>query len=76
MLAWIRAHWEWLSDETAQDLAEYCLLTALVSLLALGIFVQASGGVRGIWSSAGGSMATAGASNTTGNATASTPGGN
>jgi hypothetical protein len=28
-------------EDHGQDLAEYCLLTALVALIALGIFIQA-----------------------------------
>jgi Flp pilus assembly pilin Flp len=76
MLARIRTLWQSLGEETAQDLAEYCLVTALVALLALGIFIHVSGGVQNIWGAAGGAMATAGSSSTAGNATASTPGGN
>ncbi len=40
------------SEESGQDLAEYCLLTALLVLIAAGIFIQASGGVQGIWNGA------------------------
>jgi Flp pilus assembly pilin Flp len=57
------------SDE-AQDLAEYCLLTALVALIALGIFCYASGGIQGMWSSAGTTLAT-GNTTTGGNAATS-----
>jgi Flp pilus assembly pilin Flp len=74
MLAVVRALWRSLrTDETAQDLAEYCLVTALVALIALGIFVQASGGIRNIWGAAGGAMATASPSTPAGDGTASTP---
>jgi Flp pilus assembly pilin Flp len=36
-----------------QDLADYCLLTALIALIALGIICHVSGGIQGMWSSAG-----------------------
>ena len=63
MLAMIRRLWRsFRKDETAQDLAEYCMVTALVALLALGIFIQASGGLRNIWGSAGSIMANVGSS--------------
>ena len=38
-----------LRNELAQDLAEYCLLTALVALIALGIFWRMSGGIENLW---------------------------
>jgi Flp pilus assembly pilin Flp len=76
MLAVARAIWQSIrKDETAQDLAEYCMITALVALVALGIFIQVSGGLRNIWGAAGGAIATASTSAPTGgNATASAPG--
>jgi Flp pilus assembly pilin Flp len=40
------------NEESGQDLAEYCLLTALLTLVAAAIFVQASGGIQAIWDSA------------------------
>jgi Flp pilus assembly pilin Flp len=40
------------SDDRGQDLAEYCLLTALVALAAVAIFVHFSGGVQALWGSA------------------------
>jgi Flp pilus assembly pilin Flp len=43
-----------------QDLAEYCLLTALVALLALGIFWHLSGGVNALWSNTNTSLNSAG----------------
>jgi Flp pilus assembly pilin Flp len=62
-------------NDLGQDLAEYCLLTALIALIALGIFYHVSGGIQGLWSSTGtalvaanastGSQATAGASDAT-----------
>ena len=45
------------NEESGQDLAEYCLLTALLTLVAAGIFVYASGGVQAIWSGANTSLA-------------------
>jgi Flp pilus assembly pilin Flp len=44
-------------DESGQDLAEYCLLTALVALIALGIVFRVSGGLDGIWGSANSTLA-------------------
>jgi Flp pilus assembly pilin Flp len=40
------------SEDRGQDLAEYCLLTALVALVALGIVIHLSGGMRAIWGGA------------------------
>ena len=37
------------TGERGQDLAEYCLLTALVALIALGILIHLSGGMQAIW---------------------------
>jgi Flp pilus assembly pilin Flp len=37
-------------SDQGQDLAEYCLLTALIALIALGIFSYVSGGIQGMWS--------------------------
>jgi len=65
-------------QQSGQDLAEYCLLTALLALVAAGIFVYASGGVQAIWAGANTSLA-AGSSVTTNTgsaSTASTPSGN
>jgi Flp pilus assembly pilin Flp len=53
-------------NELGQDLAEYCLLTALIALIALGIFVHVAGGVDAIWGSANSALATGNASNTAG----------
>ncbi len=43
-------------EETGQDLAEYCLLTALVALIGLGIFVHLSGGMSSLWGGANTSL--------------------
>ena len=40
------------SEDGGQDVADYCLLTALVALIALGIFVRLSGGMQAIWGGA------------------------
>ena len=66
------------TEESGQDLAEYCLLTALLALVAAGIFVQASGGIQAIWGTANtqlvaGNSATANQATTP--ATASAPAG-
>jgi Flp pilus assembly pilin Flp len=39
-------------DEQGADLAEFCLITALITLVALGIFYHISGGVHDLWSTA------------------------
>jgi Flp pilus assembly pilin Flp len=39
-------------DEQGADLAEFCLITALIVLVALGIFYHISGGVHDLWSTA------------------------
>ena len=63
------------SDE-GQDLSEYCLLTALIALIALGIFYHVSGGIQGMWSSTGTTLvaanAAAGTQGTTGSSPATT----
>ena len=75
MLAVTRALWRSLyRDETAQGLAEYCLVTALLALVALGIFIHVSGGMQNIWGAAGSAMANAGSTAASGDATASAPG--
>jgi Flp pilus assembly pilin Flp len=63
------------NEESGQDLAEYCLLTALLTLIAAGIFVQASGGVQAIWNGANLSLTAGNGSSSTqtgGSAPAST----
>ncbi|HTS61573.1 MAG TPA: hypothetical protein VMH28_06090 [Candidatus Acidoferrales bacterium] len=52
------------TEERGQDLAEYCLLTALVALVAVAIFVHFSGGIQAVWGSAN-TMLAAGDSATT-----------
>ncbi|MGA2267167.1 MAG: hypothetical protein ABSH44_01735 [Bryobacteraceae bacterium] len=39
-------------SDHGQDLAEYCLITALIALIAMGILYRVSGGIQGMWSTA------------------------
>ena len=57
----------WHSEDRGQDLAEYCLLTALVALIAAGILIHLSGGMQAVWGGANASL-TAGS-----NAVSATP---
>jgi Flp pilus assembly pilin Flp len=36
-------------NDLGQDLAEYCLMTAIIALIGLGIFYQFSGGFQNLW---------------------------
>jgi Flp pilus assembly pilin Flp len=56
---------EFFKRDNAQDLAEYCLLVALVALVALGIFIHVSGGVQNLWTVANTSLGNAATSSTT-----------
>lgn len=44
------------SEDRGQDLAEYCLLTALVALVAGGILIHLSGGMQALWGGANTSL--------------------
>ena len=44
------------TGERGQDLAEYCLLTALVALIAAAILIHLSGGMQALWSGANTSL--------------------
>jgi len=44
-------------EDSGQDLAEYCLITAFVALVALGILWHVTGGLHGIWTSINASLA-------------------
>ena len=44
------------SEDRGQDLAEYCLLTALVALIALAVLVHLSGGMQAVWGGANTSL--------------------
>jgi Flp pilus assembly pilin Flp len=50
-------------NDRGQDVAEYCLLTALIALVALGIFYRVAGGVGGLWGTANTTLANGGANN-------------
>ena len=39
-----------------QDLAEYCLLTALVALIGAGMLIHLSGGMQAVWAGANNSL--------------------
>ena len=75
----LRSLWKSLqTSERGQDLAEYCLLTALVALVALAIIWHAAGGIDGIWGSANstlatGNSATSSSTNSGGSGTATAP---
>jgi Flp pilus assembly pilin Flp len=45
----IRAISGFFRREDGQDLAEYCLITALVALVAGGILLHVSGGLGSLW---------------------------
>ena len=49
----------WFREERAQDVAEYCLLTALIVLIGFAIFWHVSGGIQGMWASSNSSLSTA-----------------
>jgi len=51
-------------EDQGQDLAEYCLITALVVLVAVGILWHISGGLQGIWGNANASIAATNATTT------------
>jgi len=48
-------------SDHGQDLADYCLLTALIALIALGVFCHVSGGIQGMWAGVGTTLAAANA---------------
>jgi Flp pilus assembly pilin Flp len=50
---------DFLQDETGQDLIEYTLLLAFVALGSAGLFVNAGKSVKGIWTVANTTLATA-----------------
>jgi Flp pilus assembly pilin Flp len=56
-------------NDLGQDLAEYCLITAVIALIGLGLFVHASGGLQNLWGTASTTITAASAS--TGAATGS-----
>jgi Flp pilus assembly pilin Flp len=44
-------------EERGQDVAEYCLITAFIALVCLGILWHYCGGLQGIWTSINASLA-------------------
>jgi Flp pilus assembly pilin Flp len=62
-------------EDHGQDLAEYCLITALIALVAAGILFHMSGGMQGLWNSATTSLASGNATTNSAasNAVSSTP---
>jgi len=64
--------WKSLRDsDLGQDLAEYCLITALVCLVVLGILWRVGGGIDGIWGTANSTLATGNSTSGAGGASAS-----
>ena len=52
-------------EDCGQDVAEYCLITALVALVCLGIFWYCTGGLQGMWTSINQSLANGASGSTT-----------
>ena len=49
----VRAIWaSFLRDDRGHGLAEYCLVAAFIALVALGLYIHASGGVHDLWTTA------------------------
>jgi Flp pilus assembly pilin Flp len=66
----------WRKNDQGQDIAEYCLLTALIALIAFGVFYHMSGGIQDLWGTANSTLvatSTVSTASATGTATASTP---
>ena len=61
------------SEDRGQDLAEFCLLTALVALVILGIIIQLSGGMQAVWNGANTSLTAGNAAISGGTGGAETP---
>ena len=53
-------------EDQGQDLAEYCLIVAVVALLGMSLFMNVSGGLQGLWNTAGNALTAANSSATTG----------
>ena len=45
-------------EERGQDVAEYCLITAFIVLVCLGIIWHVNGGLQGMWTSINNSLTT------------------
>jgi Flp pilus assembly pilin Flp len=61
------------SEDRGQDLAEYCLLTALVALVGMAIFIHLSGGMQALWTDANVSLTAGNAAISATPAAADTP---
>jgi Flp pilus assembly pilin Flp len=44
-------------NDRGQDLAEYCLITAVIALIGLGLFINVSGGLQNLWGAANSTIA-------------------
>lgn len=49
-------------NDLGQDLAEYCLMTAIIALVGLGIFYELTGGLQSLWGTADNAMVAASSS--------------
>jgi Flp pilus assembly pilin Flp len=46
-------------NDLGQDLAEYCLITAIIALIAFGVAYKLSGGFQNLWGTADSAIAAA-----------------
>ena len=60
-------------DDRGQDLSEWCLITALVVLVAFGIFFHVSGGMQNLWTTANTTLVNSAQPHNTGDHVAHTP---
>jgi Flp pilus assembly pilin Flp len=51
-----------LKDESGQDLIEYTLLLAFVTMASAGVFINAGNSIKGIWTSASSNLVAANSS--------------
>ena len=61
-------------EDRGQDLSEYCLIVAVLALLAMSLFLNVSGGLQGLWNSAGNALTAANTTLLASGATAGTGG--
>lgn len=47
-------------NDRGQDLAEYCLITAVIALIGLGLFINISGGLQNLWGGVNSTIAAGG----------------
>jgi len=50
-----------LREDRGHGLAEYCLATAFIALVALALYIHISGGVQDLWSTANSALVSGGA---------------